>query len=295
MTTETKKYNYSNIATWALIILYALAIILFAGDPKTGTGILELTGCVLLLLHGKKRYGWKGVIGFIIIAFVISTLLEDISIRTGFPFGNYHYDVSDAPFTIPYIDKVPIVVGPIYIAMGYLSWTLGTIILDHADLHLDQRINRFILPVISAFIMVQFDLVQDPATSTYQGMWVWENGGGFFGVPLVNFLGWYLTCYLVMQVFTLFLTRNKRIIKNSDQLLDDKKFWLQPTVLYGLVGFSYIAQYLVNINNNHHLLDLAGKTWTVSNLYETAVTVMLFTMFYTVTLALIHIFKKRNY
>jgi hypothetical protein len=31
------------------------------------------------------------------------------------------------------------------------------------------------------------------------------NGGGFFGVPLVNFLGWTLTVYLFMQVFARYL------------------------------------------------------------------------------------------
>lgn len=290
--TKNKKHNYGDIAVWILIILYAIAIVAFANNASFGTLILEITGCVLLLLHGKQRYGWGGVLSFIIITFVISTFFEDLSIRTGFPFGNYHYDLSGAPFAVPYIDQVPVVVGPIYIAMGYLAWTLGTIILDHADLHLDKKSNLVLLPLISAFIMVQFDLVQDPATSTFQGMWVWENGGGFFGVPLVNFLGWFLTCYVVMQMFTLFLAQKQNLIKRTT-ILTKKSYWLQPVILYGLIGISYIAQYVVNYDNHKVLTDLAGQTWTISTMYETAVTVMLFTMAYTVVLCLIHIFKKQ--
>jgi uncharacterized membrane protein len=51
-------------------------------------------------------------------------------------------------------------------------------------------------PAIASFIMVSWDLTIDPMMSTITGNWVWHNGGSYFGVPVSNFLGWYLTVYV---------------------------------------------------------------------------------------------------
>ncbi|MEG3659786.1 carotenoid biosynthesis protein [Arenibacter palladensis] len=285
--------KFSYYLGWVLILLYFISNLIFVHDPKPATGILALAGCIFLVIHGVARYGWKGTGLFVVIAYTVSTFLEDLSIHTGFPFGNYHYDLSSAPFAVPFIDQVPVVVGPIYIAVGYLSWTIGSIIMNHADRHLDKKSNIFLLPMVSAFIMVQFDLVQDPSTSTYQGLWVWENGGGFVGVPLVNFLGWYLTCYLFMQLFTLVLAKNQKMIKTSG-LVNKKSYWMQPIVLYLTIAFSYVTQYIYHIDNKTEIQDLAGNIWTVANLYEIAVTVMVFTMLYSSVLAIVNLYKDVN-
>jgi hypothetical protein len=59
--------------------------------------------------------------------------------------------------------------------------------------------------MISAFVMVQWDVVMDPSGSTLARAWVWYGGGGYFGVPLSNFLGWFLVTYLYYQAFSLLL------------------------------------------------------------------------------------------
>jgi putative membrane protein len=53
--------------------------------------------------------------------------------------------------------------------------------------------------------MVLWDLAMDPASSTIQKLWIWEKGGGFFGVPLSNYVGWFLTVYVFMQLFAFYL------------------------------------------------------------------------------------------
>jgi hypothetical protein len=52
--------------------------------------------------------------------------------------------------------------------------------------------------------MVSWDLTIDPMMSTINGSWVWHNGGSYFGVPVSNFLGWYLTVYVFFQCFALY-------------------------------------------------------------------------------------------
>jgi len=51
----------------------------------------------------------------------------------------------------------------------------------------------FAVPFIAAFVMVMWDLTFDPRASTIEHQWIWEQGGGYFGVPLTNYLGWFFT------------------------------------------------------------------------------------------------------
>ena len=46
---------------------------------------------VFVIFHGTYRYRWESMIVFIALAFVISWGMETLSIKTGFPFGNYYY------------------------------------------------------------------------------------------------------------------------------------------------------------------------------------------------------------
>jgi uncharacterized membrane protein len=65
----------------------------------------------------------------------------------------------------------------------------------------------FAVPIVAAFIMVGWDVCLDPGSSTIAHIWIWENGGGYFGVPLTNYLGWYLTVFTFLQLFALYLAR----------------------------------------------------------------------------------------
>ena len=53
--------------------------------------------------------------------------------------------------------------------------------------------------------MVMWDFCMDPVTSTIDGDWIWVNGGYYFGVPIQNYFGWFLTVFLIYQSFVLYL------------------------------------------------------------------------------------------
>lgn len=55
---------------------------------------------------------------------VISNVLENLSIQTGFPFGHYHYTGGGKIFQVPWF------IGPAYLATGYLAWVVATVLLD---------------------------------------------------------------------------------------------------------------------------------------------------------------------
>jgi putative membrane protein len=48
--------------------------------------------------------------------------------------------------------------------------------------------------------MTAWDLVMD-LVMVKRGHWVWEQGGAWFGIPLQNFWGWWLTSFLVIALY----------------------------------------------------------------------------------------------
>ncbi len=70
-----------------------------------------------------------------------------------------------------------------------------------------------ILAAVGGLVMTSWDVVMDPLMVRGQH-WVWEVDGAFFGVPLQNYWGWWLT---VFTTFTLYLltTRNQPANKSA--------------------------------------------------------------------------------
>ena len=81
----------SNMTTalWALTAVVFLGLVVAAFVPG-----IRLTVIVVqvgfALLHGAQRYGWRAIAVFGVAGLVISNILENLSIQTGFPFGRYH-------------------------------------------------------------------------------------------------------------------------------------------------------------------------------------------------------------
>src|SRR5229473_6215366 len=101
---------------WALIVVYAVAEVVISVVPQSiPPAFLVLTLVAFALIHGALRYRWSGILIFVVICLVVSNILENTSILTGFPFGHYHY--TDA--LGPKLFLVPVLIGPAYFANGY--------------------------------------------------------------------------------------------------------------------------------------------------------------------------------
>jgi len=162
---------------WVLVVVYAVVKLLNQALPlHVPIALVVLIPAVFGLLHGALRYKWSGIVTFLVTCLVVSNLLENASIMTGFPFGHYHYtDVLG-----PKLLLVPLLIGPAYFATGYLAWVMGTVLI--ADIsRTSNTFTTLAVPFIAAFAMVAWDLGLDPTASTINHVWIWEQGGGYFG------------------------------------------------------------------------------------------------------------------
>jgi uncharacterized membrane protein len=256
---------------WLLVAVYASVAVLPEAFPRAFPSPLKLPLSVLLplgfaLIHGAIRYGAASIAVFLALCVGVSNVMENLGVLTGFPFGHYHY--TDA--LGPKLFFVPVLIGPAYFGAGYLAWVLANVLLG-TDRRRDAAAT-FAVPIVGSFIMVGWDVCLDPAASTVRRMWIWENGGGYFGVPLTNFLGWFLTVYIFQQLFALYRARRP----DPAALSLPPGYWFQPSVLFAAMALSYPAAYFGV--TDMPVMDATGRVWQTVDIYETATIVSLFTM-----------------
>ena len=268
---------------WAVVAAGLAATLLM---PLAGLGggsviCLFLTS-FFAAVHGIRRYGWRRFLTFFGVTFVVSNGYEDLSILTGFPFGHYHYTVG------PKLFYVPIGIGLIYFGLGYISWLTASTLLDRADERLDWRertgrINTVALPAVAATVMTMFDVSTDAQASTVAHTWIWEHGGGVFGVPYTNYLGWWLVTYSFFQIFALLLSRAQTRAANPGSAVTPGSL-LQPVLLYAATGLATIPTFFTT--KPRTVIDATGAPWSLTAINETAMTTSIFTVIAVAVLAL---------
>lgn len=273
---------------WAMAALYAALILLspFGVIPGSWSAPLNvLLPLAFALLHGSKQYRWRDMLAFWAICLVISNAFENLSILTGFPFGHYHYS---AHFQ-PKLFLVPVLIGLAYLGMGYLTWTLARLILDGRT----PRRNRVVaVPVVASFIMVSWDLTLDPVASTIGRSWIWQDGGAYFGVPISNFLGWYLTVYVFFQLFALYLDRRPEPA-HRNAIAARQSLW-PAWAMVAATAVRPVWTLLFRAPGSPTVIDPAGVTWSVAAIYGACAVAAIFAVGPFLVLALIRLTERRR-
>ena len=279
----------SSLGLWAVVAVFAGCALL---SPVIPGALADLVFIVPLIafgaVHGTMRYGWRVMVVFAVITLIVSNLMENLSILTGFPFGHYHY----TDHLGPKLFLVPLLIGPAYIAVGYLSWVIGTVLIG--PVRKGARLfNTVAVPAIASFVMVFWDICMDPGMATVQRNWVWEGAGGFFGVPLTNYLGWFLTVYLFLQIFALFLRHRGDATTDVTPL--PASYYYQAIAMYGAVALKYPTRYLADLvgGDSGTVTDAAGHTWWTGDISETAALMSIVTMLFVTILAALQLGQGR--
>src|SRR6266852_6974305 len=270
---------------WALVVInvvLTLVNVVFPGNIPIA--ILILMPLPFVLLHGALRYKWTGIITFFLISLVVSNVLENSSILTGFPFGHYYY----TDLLGPKLFLVPLLIGPAYVGNGYLAWVLATALVGDVRPQASAFMT-FAVPFIASFMMVAWDLSMDPTNSTIRHLWIWEEGGGYFGVPLTNYLGWFFTVYVFYQLFALYL-RFRKASREGEEPTLPKSYYAQAIVMYAMIGLVIVVNYLVG-STNTAITDAVGIVWQTRSIAEAEATVSIYTMLFAAALAAVKVLQ----
>jgi uncharacterized membrane protein len=255
---------------WVLVVLLTVARLATTAFSPSLTIPVVMATAVFALIHGALRYRWSGVLAFLVICLVVSNILENTSILSGFPFGHYHYTSGPKIFLVPWY------IGLSYFATTYLAWTVAIVLIGDVR-RVSNWITTVAVPVIGAAVMVMWDLTFDPTASTIKQFWTWEQGGGYFGVPLTNYVGWFFTVYVFLQLFTLFLRFGRVADPESPPL--PASYYAQAVISYAVVGVAAVLSNLV-FTGSTVVTDAAGVVWQTRSITEAEATVSIFTMIF---------------
>jgi uncharacterized membrane protein len=259
----------------SLIALYAAArfLPLFADKvPVPVIAAMHIFPALLFAwIHGASLLGRRAILTFIVLFLVVGNVIENLGVITGFPFGHYYFTERMGPKLF----HVPILLGLAYIGMGYVSWTLALVILGKGDARSAFTGFRVVaLPLVASFLMVAWDLSQDPVWSTIERCWIWQQGGAYFGVPPSNFLGWYFGVYIFYQLFTLYLRRRSPVLNPLPTLC-----WRLPILFYALCAAGNLLLLLGPPAGGVAVVsDPAGVRWNVRDILGASALVSIFTM-----------------
>jgi len=271
------------LAAFAVFLALIIAVIALAGRDTPEAQVLAAISIVIMVVHAWVGLGRAEALTFVLVCLLVTMVIENIGAATGVPFGHYRFLVGA---NLPHIGSIPLIVGPLYVGMGYPSWLIANLIVNGDIRRPNSWLECFALPVAAAFVMVQWDVVMDPSGSTLARSWIWYDGGGYFGVPLSNFLGWFLTTYIYFQIFAVIAFNRRNRPAYADR---SAPFWSAPILLYLAAGLCHIPPLF---DRDSRLVDAGHQVWSAADLRETTVTVLLFTMLPTSLLALLRLAQR---
>jgi uncharacterized membrane protein len=254
---------------WGLIGAYVGADVLFllAGLYPGHVPIVLSVALHILpplafaLVHGARIYGWQRILVLAGLYVFVGNVLENLSIATGFPFGHYVFTERMGPKIL----QVPILLGLAYVGMGYLSWSVARAILRERGGEPSEW-RAAVLPVLASVVMTAWDLAMDPIWSTVGRLWIWQQGGGYFGVPASNYVGWLVTNYLIYQLFVLVVLRGRSGTRRENGAESvPASYWRMAVIFYALTG---IGNLLLAVPTPRHpvVTDVSGAAWRVSDI-----------------------------
>jgi putative membrane protein len=240
-----------------------------------------LSPAVFAMIHGSILYRVRGMLTFAALCLGIGGLCESLSLRTGFPFGHYYF----TEVMGPKVFQLPVLLVLAYLGMGYISWVISLAILGYRDQPLTGT-RVVAVPVLASFVMLAWDLSMEAVWANVDRAWIWRDGGAFFGVPVSNFFGWYLTAFLFYQAFALYCQSRPMPPPHLA-----RSYWRAAVLFYGLCALGNLLVLRMPTVPSV-VTDASGKHWRTSDILAVVALHSLLVMFPMALLAWLRINKQ---
>jgi Carotenoid biosynthesis protein len=215
---------------------------------------------VSFLFIAVVNFGLNTTVLFGALTYGVGLASEYSSVHNGFPFGLYHYVEATRGKEI-WVLGVPLFDSISYTFLAFASYTVALLLCSPLscgrwDLRvLDTwRIRRSPrVWLMAALLMVMVDTVVDPLSVLgerwFLGRIFWyDPAGSYFGVPISNYLGWYLVAAVSVAIFqALDFRLNSGPSKPLGVLPTLPWRWLLGPMLYaGIVTFGIAMLFLIH-------------------------------------------------
>jgi len=171
---------------WVACMIPMPIIQWITGDDGLTAGIIlsVFVQGALAVLFLSQAAGWPRTAAIVGIVVVVAWASEAIGVRTGIPFGAYHYTDRLQPQLL----DVPVLIPLAWLMMLPPAWAVAQ--------RITARTSGAAFVAARALAFTAWDLFLDPQM-VHWGLWAWDQPGQYFGIPLVNFAGWLLVSALI--------------------------------------------------------------------------------------------------
>lgn len=187
--------------TLILLIVYALITAysilgrhLGIAPDRFVTPLVTLAGFAFALLHAGQREGWKRGLAMLALVFVVSLGFESVGVATGWVYGPYHYTDLLGP---KFLGMVPYLIPLAWFMVSYPSFVIADRLVP---VHWRPWQRLLAVAAVGGLAMTAWDLIMDPIMVS-SGHWVWDTNGAYFGIPLQNYWGWWLTVFTCFALY----------------------------------------------------------------------------------------------
>jgi putative membrane protein len=187
--------------TWYLLAAAGIACAAIGAlfMPRSAGSAAPVLSALLLLLLAAPSFlalvRWAGTrrgLAALGVVSLMALVIELAAVVTGIPYGNFGYSEGLGYLVM---DLVPWVVPFAFIPLLLGAWA--------AAYRLGGKDPALWIGT-TAVLLVGVDLAIDPG-AVAAGFWAWDIPGAWYGVPVVNFLGWLFTGCITAAVLTALL------------------------------------------------------------------------------------------
>ncbi len=178
------------VTLWVLVMISVPVIrwIRGAGAERIGivAGVIAQVSVVVAVLISSLGV-WS--IAIVLLVPILGWASETIGTRTGIPFGKYRY----TEVLQPQVAHVPILIPLAWLMMMPPAWAVGFALAPDSQL---------LSWALAAAAFTAWDLYLDPQMVGWD-FWRWDKKGAYQGIPVSNYVGWFLVSFTITAVVSL--------------------------------------------------------------------------------------------
>ena len=246
--------------TAVYLVMGVLSIINKTNYYAIYTSLYGVAGFLLMIWHGKLTLGTKNMVFFYITGVVVGFFFEATGCNFGWFFSKYIYPVDAFPG--PRVFNMQILPFLAYGALPYVVWAAAQSIVGVFDGKY-RKGDFYLIPVVAAALIVAVDFATDPIMSSLGSSHLWEEHAVFYGIPLMNYVGWYIFGYTLFQILGIGLAiQNKKgTLPASPEIAKKKQFWYYPLAIYALQFIQHLF-YIFNQDDRMVTLHNGEAVWS---------------------------------
>ncbi len=217
------------------------------------------------LFIGRCLLGWRRTVAFLLIGWMTAFVCEFSSTRIGVPFGLYYYNGSTVGQEL-YIADVPFMDSLSFTFLLFGSYCMALVFVLPSAQNLSPRRLQFMLDadvrtawpvlVLAAAFLTLIDVIIDPVALRGDrwflgSIYGYPEAGLYFGIPLMNFVGWAVVGLVALSVYFVI---DRRLPQPAGDTTVTAQLLLGCALYYGVLLFNLPVTFWIG----EALLGLVG-------------------------------------